>query len=561
MTRIVFDSEVESTPYDRDGTLTSWRLVGSSTYPTAVSGSRFRARSFDGTSGYEADDLGSVLLGIAALTWRMIIRPDFDALAGTDCTIIARGRGGATAPEYWPWDLRLAVNGGATQATLTLAWQDETGAVVMHALATFDRPPVGAWTMLGVCREPVASGTYLRLSIEGRAVVELDVEDQITATPGEVVTLGCRRNGSGFDRFYVGDVELLDVTVAASTPLQERHAYHAHALHPEQDRETLRAYLTGLGEVIPLRGSTYDRYRLRPWSELIGSVSSAIETRTDAALPDNAYGARLAQWETALGLPDANALAVAERQGRAAAAITASDGFSLGFLSDFTATLLRTDDPAEAFRLVTGILPEYLWLGTETDEINGSTLTANGVVYEAGDSDTVALSCPWGRRALALGIGLVNFYQTANAAIGNVTNAAPVAIVIGFILRDLLPTTFHLLAGNRETGTLNGWEIHSSNAATPQAHVLVDDGPNQAVITLATSSATIGTPHFVALAFNGATVYGASEASSGSAAFPFNPTSATPVGIGAYRATSPEITANADVIMFAVIRGEMTPRA
>src|SRR5690606_11348982 len=94
-------------------------------------------------------------------------------------------------------------------------------------------------------------------------------------------------------------------------------------------------------------------------------------------------------------------------------------------------------------------------------------------------------------------------------------------------------------------GCLNGWEIQTSNAATPSARVLIDDGANQAVVSLATSSATLDEPHFVMLAFDGADLIAASEASSGTSAFAFNPTSSTPAGIGAYRATSPEITPNA----------------
>lgn len=553
MSRIVFDFEPEGTPYERDGTLTLWRLVGSSTYPTPISGARFAARNFDGTSGYEADDEASALQGLASIAWRILCRPDYDALSGTTVTLIARGSGGPTAGEYWPWEIQLSVNGGATQATVTLAWQDGAGATVTHDLGTYDRPAPGSWTLIAVTREPVESGTYLRLVVDGVPFPEVTVADQWTATPDEVVTLGCRNNAGTHEQFFVGDIEAAWVELEAATPLQERHAYHALLVHPPEDRETIRRYLVGLDEVIPLRGSIYDKARIRPLSELLTTASEAVEARSDAALPDNAYGPRLQQWETTLALTDASSLSVAERQVRAAAALGKIEGLSLAFQESHATEILETGDPLASFRRVTRMDPDALWMGTDTDLVTGSVLTATGVAYEAEDVPNVALSCPWGRRALSMGHGLDNEWLAADATIGNVTAAVPVVVVLGYVLRHFRAGVFSLLAGNRETGALNGWEIHVSN--TGQLRFLLDDGPNQTVVTLGTGSASLNTPHVAALVFDGATLVAASELTTASGAFAFNPSSASPAGIGAYRTTSPEVSPNWDCLFWGFLRG------
>lgn len=553
MSQIVFDFEPEGTPYDRDEQLTAWRLVGSSTYPTAISGARFAARTFDGTSGYEAEDAASALQGLGSIAWRILCRPDYDALAGTTVTLIARGSGGPTTGDYWPWEVQLTVNGGATQATVTLAWQDGAGATVTHDLGTYDRPAPGSWTLVAVTREPVESGTYLRLVVDGVPFPELAVADLWTATPDEVVTLGCRNNAGAYEQFFIGDIELAWVELEAATPLQERHAYHALLVHPPEDRETIRRYLIGLDEVIPTRGSVYDKARIRPLSELLTTVSEAVETRADAALPDNAYGPRLREWETTLALTDATSLSVAERQVRAAAALGKIEGLSLAFQEGHATEILETGDPLASFRRVTRIDPDVLWMGTATDLVSGYVLTATGVAYEAEDVPNVALSCPWGRRALSMGHGLDNEWTTPNATIGNMTSAEPVVVVLGYVLRHFRAGIASLIAGNRGTATLIGWQIEISTAG--QIRTILDDGPNQTIVSLGAGSASLNTPHVLLIAFDGATVRSATELTTASGAFAFDPTSSTPAGLGAYRTTSPEVTANWDCLFWAFFRG------
>ena len=135
------------------------------------------------------------------------------------------------------------------------------------------------------------------------------------------------------------------------------------------------------------------------------------------------------------------------------------------------------------------------------------------------------------------------------------TAAEPVVVLLGYVLRHFRAGVFSLLAGNRENfpASGNGWEIHISN--TGQLRLLLDDGPNQTVVTLGPDSASLNTPHVVALVFDGADLIGASELATASGAFAFDPASASPAGIGAYRATTPEASPNWDCLVWAFFRG------
>jgi hypothetical protein len=560
VTRLVFDAVV-APPVDLDGVTTGWRLVGSSTEPTIVTGVAGSAQALDGTAAYEGQDAGAELLGLEALTLRLLVRPDFDALAGATATLVARGKGGPTVAEGWAYELRLAVAGDALSATLQLAWSDETLATVVHGLATFARPAAGAWTVLAVTREVTANGTLLRASVDGVPYAELSVTDQVPGTPGMPITLGCRRNGSGYDRFVIGDIEVAELDEIASSAELERLLASALLAMPAASLETVRDYWFQTTTELALRDSDYERYRLRPLAALLGEMDLAVDIRQRHGLAHTANGARLAAWERALGLPSGRGLSLAQRQERAASSLVLVEGISRTFLGSYATRILRTGDPLEVFETIARVEPDCLWLGTRTDLVTGTVLTPGGVAYEAEDNASVALSCPWGRNALALGHGLDNEFLAPNAAIGNVTSAEPVVVILGYVLRHFRAGVFSLLAGNRETATLNGWEIHISN--TGQLRMLVDDGPNQTVVTLGTGSASLNAPHVVALVFMGGALTAASELATASGAFAFNPSSASPAGLGAYRATTPEVSPNWDCLFWGFIRGaaKVTPIA
>jgi hypothetical protein len=327
MARIVWDNAPDSTPYDRDGELTSWLKAGAGAHPTASTGLKGYARTFDGTAGYTATDEDSVHLGIRAVTVRALLRPDFAASAGTTVTLAARGSFGATAGEYWAWVLQLDFDAGGTFATSQWAWQDETAAVVTHAIGTVDAPPAGDWLLLSATRETAGGTHYMRLAVDGLGQAEVTATDQVPATPDEEVTLGCRNNAGTYEQFFIGDMDAIEVLDTAVSPMQERHFYEELITLPDEARELLRAYW--FQGPLKLRDSLYAQYRIHPLAEVQASVDAALRRREEAGLPNTAYGARLA---------------IAERQSRAAAALALVEGLSVPALDAFADSALGATD-------------------------------------------------------------------------------------------------------------------------------------------------------------------------------------------------------------------------
>jgi hypothetical protein len=364
------------------------------------------------------------------------------------------------------------------------------------------------------------------------------------------VTVGCRRDGSSYESFFVGDIELAELAAIATSPELEQLLAGVLLEAPASSLDVVRDYWFHAPE-LELRGSAYERYRLRPLAQLLLEADFALDLRRRHGLPHTAAGARLAQWEEALGLASPDGLSLARRQERAAGAIVLVEGISRTFLAAHATRVLRTGDRLQVLNAVTRIEPDVLWLGETTDLVGGAELAPAGIAYEADDISNVALSCPWGRRGLALGHGLGNKLLAPSAAIANV-GTSPVAVVLAYVLRHFRAGVASLLAGNREGAGLNGWEIHISS--TGLFRMLLDDGPNQTLVSLGTGSASLNTPHVAALIFDGATLTAASELATGSGAFAFSPSSSSPAGLGAYGATL-EVTANWDSLAWGVFRG------
>jgi hypothetical protein len=340
--RIVWDPEVDSTPFDRDGHLTEWRLVGGTNFPAPVTGPVGPARAFDGTAGYEAADASSVHTGLRALTVRVIIKPRLEDMAGTTVVLASRGRGGPTAGEYWSWQVRLDVAPAGDSAVVSLVWQDSAGVLEMANLATIIAPPGDGWTFLSITRETPTDISLCRMVQDGESAgPEIGSAATSTATPGETVTLGCRRNGASYDQFYVGEMDLVEIRDQAVTDLQERHWFLEQRILPGLSLDAARAYWFQGG--FSLHDSDYERYRLRPLARQQAALEAALLRRAEAGLPDAAYDARLVSWERALALPEALALSVAERQARARALIALVDGLSDAAMQAMAAAVLGVD--------------------------------------------------------------------------------------------------------------------------------------------------------------------------------------------------------------------------
>lgn len=538
MSRIVFDTTADAAPYDLDGVTTGWRLAGGATHPAPTTGLLGSAQTFDGTAGYEADDDGDALMAFQRLVIRVLCRPDFDALDGTRVSLVARGKGGPTVAEGWGWDLRLNVAAGAATADIELAWSDESVVEVVHVLGTMNRPASDAWTVIAVNREVVADGVILRCTVNGSPLGSQTVTDQVPATPAQVVTLGCRRNGAAYERFFAGDIEAAEILETSTGDAGER-AYAASVLDlPGATLDAVRDYWFTAESVVRLRDSTYESYRLRPLATLASDARAAVRLRATAGLPNTAHGDRLEAWEAALGLTGGERLSVVERQERAASAMALVEGIGAPFLSEYGCTVVGAATPLAAFLTVLQLEPDYLWVGTDTDVVAGEVLTASGSAGQGTDAD-LPLSTPWGREALTFTAGATDVWATSDATIADMDGTEPVAVLLAYYL-DARPGALNTLIGKRdEAADFVGWEINVNSA--DELLAWIDSGvPPVVPISLSTLHTLPGWHVVIARHDPDAQTWdAATELESQSVAFTTPSASSTvPLSWGAYRSVS-----------------------
>jgi hypothetical protein len=364
MARLVFDSEIDSTPYDLDGQLTGWRAGPGYAAPTE--GVRSPARAFDGSAGYTGLDESSALLGIRALTVRALVQPDFDAMDGLGPRAIAyRGSGGLTASEWWAWGVEVATGdfssapwsvvafgNTAVPASRPLHWffswqQLQNVAPVRIYLAITEAPPPGVSQMVSVSYERGQDEVLVRLVIDGVLVAEVPYDVVIAATPNQPVTVGARYFNfgpmvTGYEQEFLGTMEEVTILAEATTPLQERH-YHAELAMLPAALDTLRALWVqaGFGEL--LSGPNYLGYRLEPWARLLANFEAAALRREEALVPPLAYGDMLASWERAVERLPLPSETIAERQLAVATLLTDISGYSIPALLPFVARVFGVD--------------------------------------------------------------------------------------------------------------------------------------------------------------------------------------------------------------------------
>jgi hypothetical protein len=434
MTMIVFDREPEGTPYDRTLTLTEWRLVGGAAYPTTQTGLRAPARTFDGTAAYEATDEAGALVGVRAITVRALVRPDFVAGAGLSLTLASRGQGGPLAAESRAWQLRLSVAVDALSADVQWVWQDETGTPVVYSLGTIPPLAADAWMWISATRETVGGTSYMRLSVNGVDFAEVTATDQIPATPGQPVLLGARKTAASWDQFFIGDMEQAEVLAHAVTPLQERHRALEILELPDTALDTVRAHW--FQEPVKLYESVYADYRLKPIAAMQATVDASLLRRQEALLPPAAYAEQLVGWELALGLDPTTPLTLAERQARAASAITLADGigaesllaYARRVLADPTTTLIEKTNDVQV--TLSHTIASSSTVIAPAFEQSASFVFAPGSTLDA-DGDFIVEGDPFESSGPTAGTGRIHIVKrdpvtNTYALDANIENPAPV---------------------------------------------------------------------------------------------------------------------------------------
>ncbi len=328
MTRLQFDRTEGAAVYDADQVTEAWQRVGLG-QPSVVMGLRHAAHEFTGDAGYEGQDPDSVHTGGRALLVQALIRPNFDVLAGSTVTILARGQGGPTVPQGWGYDVRLTISSDALIGAVELAWTDETLTEVIYELGQFHRPPQGNWTLVSLNREAVGHRVRMRTHINGAPTGDIEIVGQVPATPAAVLTLGCRRNHDLHEQFFVGDIEFVEIKGDATGNAAE-YCFADRVLDlPDRALDTVHDYWFSAPSVARLRDSVYESYRLRPLAAVLAQTMSDIQLREHTSLPNAAYGARLTEWEHALGLTGGDRLFLTERQTRAVGAAARVEGISV----------------------------------------------------------------------------------------------------------------------------------------------------------------------------------------------------------------------------------------
>ena len=330
MAELKFDREPAGVPFDANGQLTEWVIVD--TVPGAVDGERFPARDFV-AGGYRATDAGSLFLGLKGISAHFVLSPNTQVLAGRQA-LLYRGQGGPTAAEQWAWGFEIQRSGATF--TVYVTHQNQMGGIVEQTIGSFTL--VDTWVALAISRETDGDSFHARAWVNGDPIGEVSTVTSTTATPGQRVSLGCRVDAfDASDRVYRGRVERVLVNGAAATDAQVRYEFAAlRGAYPDAFA-TWSSYLPSSLDRSPT--SAYGRYKVRMVAEIRALFDGAARRFEDAALPPDAYGAQLEQFEGALGLTPAATATLDERQAAAQAAIGGIQDLSPSSLQALAAKL------------------------------------------------------------------------------------------------------------------------------------------------------------------------------------------------------------------------------
>jgi hypothetical protein len=376
-----FDREPAGVPYDAIGQLTEWRIVD--TVPGPVDGERFPAREFV-AGGYRAVDASSLFLGLKGISAHLVLMPDTQALAGRQA-LMYRGQGGPTASEYWAWGFELERSGSTY--TVYATHQDQLGGIVEQTIGAFTT--TAEWFALAISRETDGDEFRARAWLDGDPIGEVSTVTSTTATPGQLVSLGCRVIAAGTcERIYRGRIERVIVNGEAATDAQVRFEFAAlRGAYPDA-YATWASYLPASLDRSPT--SAYGRYKVRMMAEIRSLFDAAAARYEDAALPPDAYGAQLAKFEAALGLTPSATATIDERQASTSAALGGIQDLSPASLQALAAALFgvpvggvaileganRFDIPVVGAGELTGAPWTVRGPATVTNEVGGLSIVA-----------------------------------------------------------------------------------------------------------------------------------------------------------------------------------------
>jgi hypothetical protein len=332
------ETDASLAPVEDLGALSAVRPVGA--FPAVVDGYTSRARELDGLSAIQATDaLGTLILDrtvsiVALIEW------DHAATAGPDA-LLAHGVGGS-AEERRSWHLRLAKPGGGT-GRVQWVWEDRAGAEHAQGGGDFFLPASG-FMMVAATREWCGDRFLLRYWIGETLLAELETTDmEVGGGIGATVTIGCVGDGlGGFEEYFHGRIDQVAILGAALTQAQVTHLWQRIAVWPQDLYAALRD-LQPVGEARTRDPASLVQRRIRTQSGVLAATSALLQLRSDAGLPDRAYGPRLELWERTTGQRAHAADSVATRQARVLAALRGEQGLTAAALRENLAPLYGCD--------------------------------------------------------------------------------------------------------------------------------------------------------------------------------------------------------------------------
>jgi hypothetical protein len=318
------DTDPTVAPRDDLGALSAVRPVGSS-FPDVVDGYTSRARDFDGATALQAsDDTGALILErtvsiVALLEW------DHASTAGPD-TIAAHGVRGS-ASERRSWHLRLSKIGGGV-GRVAWIWEDRAGTEYVQDGGDFFLPASG-YSLVSATREWCGDRFELRYWVGETLLAQHEISDiEVGGGIDATVTIGCVGDGGGgFAEHFHGRLDQLAVFRSALTQAQVRHIWQRMAVWGPDLYLALRD-LQPIGTARTRAPASLVQRRIRAQSGGLAAASALVALRSDAGLPDRAFGPRLELWERTTAIQAQASDSVGARQARVLAALRGEQGLS-----------------------------------------------------------------------------------------------------------------------------------------------------------------------------------------------------------------------------------------
>ena len=389
MAELIFDRDVESTPFDLDGELTEWRLVD--TPPTAAEGERFPSRSFL-SGGFRAQDDQNLFLGLQGFQVHLVMLGDWMALDGVGRVALAyRGHGGPTAGEFYAWGVELDVVG--TTVFVFAVHQDQAGSFVSRSLGSFATSL--DFIALAVSREIADVDQFESRSWLNGAPLATDTSTSTApATPGQPVTLGMRLIAAETsERRFQGLIERVIIRGRPATDAEITHDYQSLRGAIDESADTVASYYNRQAFDTKV-GGPYWKYRVRPGADLQVILDAGILRAGEALLPPGVFGPHLETYEGALAIRPSQVQSIAERQEVVRVSLASGDDLSPSALQVVAEGLFGVP-PGDVVILEGKNYTEVPLTGT--GELTGPPWRVRGPVDATNEAAGLTLHVPAGR--------------------------------------------------------------------------------------------------------------------------------------------------------------------